>query len=75
MKIQEVPIGSKVQIKSYSQNNEFAIRLMELGLIVGTIVQIVRKAPFNGPIELQYSSTRLAIRPTVDFSIFVELLS
>jgi len=37
--------------------------LQELGLVVGTKFTVIRKAPFGGPIEIQYSYTRLAIRP------------
>lgn len=47
----------------YGSNTPFIRRLQELGLIVGTIFTVVRKAPFGGPTEIQYGYTRLAIRP------------
>lgn len=36
-------------------------RLSDLGLIHGTKVKLLRKAPYKGPIEIQFRSTRLIL--------------
>ena len=36
-------------------------RLMDLGLTPGTEVTVVKSAPFNGPIEIFFRGSRLAI--------------
>lgn len=57
-----LPIGSRAILEGYSVQNEFTERLRELGLVRGTMVTIVRKAPFGGPIEIRYGNSQLALR-------------
>ena len=59
----EIPVGSSARIITYTQNDSFTERLREFGLIPGTIIRLLRKAPFNGPVEIQYRSSRLVLRP------------
>ncbi len=47
-------------------------RLLEMGLTVGTAVQLVRTAPFGGPIELELRGYRLSMRRTEAEHILVE---
>lgn len=39
----------------------FRKRLEDLGLTPGTLVRVVKSAPFNGPVELQVRGSRLAL--------------
>lgn len=64
-------VGTRAAIASFSSNNEFTERLQEMGLTRGTEFTLVRKAPFNGPIELSFGSVRLAVRTTQSDSIMV----
>ncbi len=72
MYLQNAPLGSFVEIVAFSENNNFTKRLNEMGILIGSIFQIVRKAPFNGPIILKHSSNYLALRCTSDFNITVK---
>lgn len=56
--------GNRFVITGYKAQNALVERLRELGLVVGTMITIMRKAPFNGPVELQFGRSRLVIRPT-----------
>jgi len=47
-------------------------RLLEMGLTVGTAVQLVRMAPFGGPIELELRGYRLSMRRAEAEHILVE---
>lgn len=38
-------------------------RLAELGLRPGAVVEVVRRAPFGGPLAVRVSGTLLAMRP------------
>lgn len=38
------------------------LRLQELGLVIGTPVQVARRAPLGDPIELKVRGSRLSIR-------------
>lgn len=50
-------------------HDEHITRLRELGLVPGTRVRIVRKAPFGGPLEISVRGSRLAVRRSEAFHI------
>jgi len=75
LQLHELPIGSRAVIAGYGMINEFAERLQELGLIPGTLIKIVRRAPFKGPVEISYGTNRVAVRANESNSIFVECLN
>ncbi len=52
--IQDIPMG----------HDEHITRLRELGLVPGTKVRLVRRAPFGGPVEVSVRGSRLAMRRT-----------
>jgi ferrous iron transport protein A len=47
-------------------------RLMELGLVPGTRVRVVRRAPFGDPIELEVRGVHLSLRRSEARLIHVE---
>lgn len=49
-----------------------ARRLMELGLVPGAIVRVVRCAPLGDPIELEVGGVHLTLRRSEGRSIHVE---
>ncbi len=50
--IQDIPVG----------HDEHITRLRELGLVPGTKIRLVRRAPFGDPIEVAVRGSRLAMR-------------
>jgi ferrous iron transport protein A len=50
--IQDIPAG----------HDEHITRLRELGLVPGTRIRLVRRAPFGDPIEVAVRGSRLAMR-------------
>jgi DtxR family Mn-dependent transcriptional regulator len=48
-------------------------RIMDMGLCLGTLVKVVRSAPFNGPVEVSVRDTTLAIGRGLAEKIFVEV--
>jgi DtxR family Mn-dependent transcriptional regulator len=51
----------------------FRKRLEDMGLTPGTIVTVVKSAPFNGPLEVTVRGSRLAIGRGMAKRIFVEV--
>ncbi len=51
----------------------FRRRLEELGLTPGTKVKLIKSAPFNGPIEIQVRSSRLALGRRMAERVLVEV--
>lgn len=59
----EFPIGAMARILNYTHHDSFTERLREFGLIPGTLIRLLRKAPFHGPVEIQYRNSRIVLRP------------
>lgn len=61
-KLSELPEGSSAVIESVMSGRSSLTRLRELGLVPGTRVRIVRRAPLGEPIEVQVRGSMLAMR-------------
>jgi ferrous iron transport protein A len=62
MKLADVRIGEVVTIGHVTGEGGFRRRLMELGLVPGTQVEIVGAAPLGDPLELLVRGASLSIR-------------
>jgi ferrous iron transport protein A len=51
---------------------EHALALMQLGLVPGTRVEVIRQAPLGCPLEVDVTGARLAIRRVVAATVHVE---
>ncbi|MCA9528852.1 MAG: ferrous iron transport protein A [Myxococcales bacterium] len=60
--LDRVPIGSRAIVSEVRCERSTARRLMELGLLPGTAVRVVRVAPMGCPIELRVRDFSLSIR-------------
>ena len=66
-------LGTVAKIIKFEPQKESAIRLLELGIIEGESVQIIREAPFGDPIEIEIMNYRLCLRKKDAESIYVTL--
>ena len=57
-----LPIGRSAIISALPTGVESLTRLRELGLVPGTKVRMVRKAPLGDPMEISVRGSRLAMR-------------
>jgi Fe2+ transport system protein FeoA len=60
--LDQVEIGKPVEITSVAGERGFRRRLLELGLLPGTTVTVLRVAPLGDPVELLVRDTHLSIR-------------
>jgi ferrous iron transport protein A len=58
----DVALGTPVTITRVGGERQFRRRLMELGLLPGTRIEVVRVAPLGDPIELLARGCFLSIR-------------
>jgi len=58
----ELPIGGSAIVDRVEGARAFRRRLLELGLIPGTKVEVLRVAPLGDPIELLVRGYRLSLR-------------
>ncbi|MDL2206987.1 ferrous iron transport protein A [Eubacteriales bacterium OttesenSCG-928-N13] len=62
-----IPLGSlrpgeRAQVASLMQDNPTIRRLAESGLLPGTHVQLVRRAPFKDPLEIRLRGYCITLR-------------
>jgi ferrous iron transport protein A len=57
-----LPPGSTATVAEIKLPPEFRPRLMEMGLLIGTPVQLVRFAPLGDPVELKVRGYHLSLR-------------
>jgi len=75
VKLSELHPRQKAIIKSIGDIGELKNRLMELGVLCGEPVQVVRIAPLGDPIEIRIGDEYLALRDEDAQRIEVEGLS
>ena len=66
--------GDRALVRGIHADDEFAHRLMELGLTPGTEISIVRRAPFGDPLELVVRGAHFTIRRAEAERIHVEAI-
>ena len=58
----DLNINSEAKIHSLKSNEKFCSRLLELGVIPGTYIRVIKKNPFGGPLQIKLNDYYLAIR-------------
>ncbi len=71
----ELPVGTHAIVREVSSPRALRRRLLELGLLPGTRVEVVRRAPLGDPIELRLRGYALSIRRDEAATIEVEQLA
>ena len=62
MHLDAVAIGTPVVVQHVGGDRAFRRRMMELGLLPNTAVEVVRVAPLGDPMELRVRGCHLSIR-------------
>lgn len=57
-----LPVGSSATVTEIKVPAESRPRLMEMGLLVGTPVELVRFAPLGDPVEIKVRGYHLTLR-------------
>ena len=73
MTLTNLPIGSAARVTSVKGTGRVTRRLMEMGVIPGVEVRIVKTAPFGDPIEVRVRGYSLAMRRTEADAIEVSI--
>ncbi len=62
MSLLELNIGETAEITKIRGRGAFRRRVMEMGLVVGEKITVIRKAPFNDPIEYEIKGYKIILR-------------
>lgn len=60
--LSELPVGSRADVVEIGGERSFRRRLMELGLLPGTSLRLVRKATVGGILEVEVRGCHLSLR-------------
>ena len=58
----QLPIGSAARVTAVNGTDRVARRLMEMGVVPGVSVQVIKTAPFGDPLEIRVRGYSLAMR-------------
>jgi len=67
--LKELPAGSSAKVKTVHGRSVISKRLMEMGVIPGTEIRVVKSAPFGDPIQIRVLGYSLALRKNEAASI------
>lgn len=62
MTLTELPIGQNARVASINDKNAVTKRLMEMGVVPGAAVEVIKTAPFGDPIQIRVRGYNLAMR-------------
>jgi len=71
--LSSVAVGTQATVTEIKLPPESRPRLMEMGLLVGTKVQLVRFAPLGDPVEIKVRGYNLTLRKTEAEQILVKV--
>ena len=54
--------GETAVIQTFNNDLNLQSRLVEMGILPGTEIRLIKKAPFKGPIEFKIRSYEVSIR-------------
>lgn len=59
--IDQLPVGSSATVMELS-NDSLSLKLMEMGLIPGKTIKVIKRTSYGDPIAIRYGDTTLALR-------------
>ena len=71
MNLTNLPIGESAKVVAVNGSNRITKRLMEMGIVPGVSVRVVKSAPFGDPLEIRVRGYNLAMRKSEADSIEV----
>lgn len=62
MTLANLEIGATAKVKKVFQKGAISKRLMEMGIVPGVSIEVIKAAPFGDPIEIRVRGYNLAMR-------------
>lgn len=62
MNLNNLPIGVSATVVAVNGNNAITKRLMEMGVVPGVSLRMIKSAPFGDPLEIRLLGYHLAVR-------------
>ena len=62
MTLADLKPGQNAVVTGFSEFDAMTFRIMQLGVLEDTLLQVIRKAPFSDPIEIRVMDYSLSLR-------------
>jgi len=72
MRLADCIPGKKAKVAELLIHPAYKKRFLDLGMLPGTVVQVVRKVPFGGPIIIRVRGYQIGIRASEAKKILIE---
>ena len=73
MTLDKIPRGSSAQVVSVDGTAGISLRLMEMGMVPGARVRVVKSAPLGDPIHVCIGDSHLALRRAEAETVMVSI--
>lgn len=70
--LNDLPIGENATVVRIEGDDQISRRLMEMGVVPGALVRMIKSAPFGDPLEVRVRGYHLAMRRNEADQITVE---
>jgi ferrous iron transport protein A len=64
LSLARLPVGAQARVVAINGSGAIARRLMEMGVVPGAPVRVIKSAPLGDPIEIRVRGYHLALRRT-----------
>ena len=75
LSLARLPIGTRARVIAVNGSGAIARRLMEMGVVPGAPIRVIKAAPLGDPIEIRVRGYNLALRRTEAQTISVTTTS
>jgi ferrous iron transport protein A len=75
LSLAKLPIGKQARVLGVNGSGAIARRLMEMGVVPGAPIRVIKAAPLGDPIEIRVRGYHLALRRTEAQTIAVTTTS
>ena len=65
--------GEMAVIQSFNEDLNLQSRLVEMGILPGVAIRIIKKAPFRGPVEFKIRNYEVSLRYEDADNVLVEI--
>lgn len=75
LSLAELTNGTQIRVTGFTEESSYSAQLRRLGMVPGTLVTILRSAPFGDPMELRLRGYSLALRPSEATALEFEVVT
>ncbi len=62
VKLSDLETGAEAVVKRFASDEGFLLRLREMGVLPGTRITLIRRAPLGDPLEISVRGSLLSVR-------------